>query len=100
MPQGTTRDELIESNNFCQLIDQPTNTETTGKSCVDLIFTDQPLLFVDYGVHPSLDNCCHHQIAYGKLNLTVPSPPPYKRKVWEYCKSDTEKIRTCLSNID
>ena len=30
----------------------------------------------------------------------MPSPPPYKRKVLEYCKSDTEKIRTCLSNID
>ena len=99
-PRGTTLDELIESNNFCQLIDKPTNIETTGKSCADMIFTDQLLLFVDYGVYPSLDNCCHHQIVCGKLSLRVPSPPPYKRKVWEYRKSDTEKVRTCLSNID
>ena len=30
-PQGTALDELIEGNNFSQLIDQPTNIETTGK---------------------------------------------------------------------
>ena len=70
-PQGTALDKLIESNNFCQLIDQPTNIETTSKSGVDLNFTDQPLLFVDYRVHPSLDNCCHHQIVYGKLNTEI-----------------------------
>ena len=41
-PQGTAPDVLIESNNFCQLIEQPMNIETTGKCCVDLIFTDHP----------------------------------------------------------
>ena len=41
--QGTALDELIESNYLFQLIDQPTNIESTGKSCVDLIFTDQLL---------------------------------------------------------
>ena len=65
-----------------------------------MIITDQPNLFVDHGIHSSLDNCCHHQIIYGKINITVPSPPPYKRQVWDYSKSDQNKIHESLRNID
>ena len=43
-PKGVALDEQIESNNLTQLIDQPTNFEPRGKSCVDLIITDQPNL--------------------------------------------------------
>ena len=64
-PTGIALDELIESNN---LIDQPTNFESRGISCVDLIITDQQNLLVDYGIHSSLDNKCHHQIIHGKVN--------------------------------
>ena len=79
--KGIALDELIESNNMTQLIDQPTNLEPRGISCVDLIITDQPNLFVDYGIHSSLDNCCHHQIIYGKVHISIPSPSPYKRRM-------------------
>ena len=65
-----------------------------------MIITDQPNLFVDYGIHSSLDNCCHHQIIYGKVNISVPSPPPYKRRMWDYAKANEDEIRECLSNID
>ena len=54
--KGIALDELIESNNMTQLIDEPTNLEPRGISCVDLIITDQPNLFVNYGIHSSLDN--------------------------------------------
>ena len=73
-------DEFIESNNLSQLIDEPTNIRTTGISCIDLIITDQPNLFVDFGVHSSLDDHCQHQIIHSKLNISVPLPPPYKGK--------------------
>ena len=99
-PKKVALDELIESNNLTQLIDQPTNTEPRGKSCVDLIITDQPNLFVDYGIHSSLDNNCHHQIIHGKINISVPSPPPYKRQIWDYAKADKDEIRQFLTNID
>ena len=78
--EGIALNEFVESNDLAQLIDQPTNIEPRGISCVDLIITDQPNLFVDFGIHPSLDNCCHHQIMHGEVNLNVPSPPPYERK--------------------
>ena len=98
--EGIALNEFVESNDLAQLTDQPTNIEPRGISCVDLIITDQPNLFVDFGIHPSLDNCCHHQIIHGEVNLSVPSPPPYERKVWEYSKANINEIRTSLQKID
>ena len=83
-----------------QLIDQPTNLESRGISCVDLIITDQPNLFIDYGIHSSLDNCCHHQIIYGKVSTSIPSPPPFKRRIWDYAKANKDEIQECLNNIN
>ena len=89
-PKRIALDELIESNNMTQLIDQPTNLESRGISCVDLIITDQPSLFADYGIHSSLDNCCHHQIIHGKVNIFIPSPPPFKRRMLKLIKMKSE----------
>ena len=63
-----------------QLIDQPTDIEPRGILCVDLIVTDQPNLFIDHGIHSSLDNRFHHQIIHRKLNVSVPFPPLTKAK--------------------
>ena len=99
-PKGVALDELIESNNLTQLIDQPTNFEPRGKSCVALIIADQPNLLVDYGIHSSLDNNCHHRIIHGKNNISVSSPPHYKRQIWDYAKADKDEICQFLTNID
>ncbi len=80
-PEGNALDELLETNGLYQLIDEPTNIGNEGSSCIDLIITDQPNMLIDYGVHPSLDEHCQHQIIYGKLNISLPYPPPYKRTV-------------------
>ena len=42
LPEGIALDDLFESYNMTQLIDQPTNIEPRGISCVDLIVTNQP----------------------------------------------------------
>ena len=81
------------------LIDEPTNIRTTGMSCIDLIITDQPNLFVDFGVHSSFDDHCQHQIIHGKLNISVPIPPTHKRKVWYYAKAQKDKIKSAIANI-
>ena len=78
-PEWTALDEIIETNNLSQLIDETTNIRGEGMSCIDRIITDKANLFVESGVHSSLDNRCQHQIIYGKLNISVPSPPPYKK---------------------
>ena len=78
-PEGTALDEFMETNGLHQLIDEPTNIRNESMSCIDLLITDQPDMFADYGVHPSLDIYCQHQVIFGNLNISLPSPPPYKR---------------------
>ena len=60
----------------------------------------QPNILVDYGVHPSLYKTCHNEITYGKINLSAPPPPSYKRKIWEYNNANIAEIRHTLQNID
>ena len=48
------------SNGFYQLIHDPTHIQANSSSCIDLVFTDQPNLSVNSGVHtPKLpsSNC-------------------------------------------
>ena len=99
-PEGTALEELIETNNLHQLIEEPTNIREGSMSCIDLIITDQPNLFADYGVHPSLDEHCQHQIVYGKINISIPCPPPYKRTIWDYAKANIQNIHHDLQAID
>ena len=74
-------DDLFESDNMTQLIDQLTSIEPRGISCIDLIVTNQPNFFIDHGFHSLLDNCCLHQVIHGKLSVSIHLPPPYKRQV-------------------
>ena len=67
-----------------------------SKSCIDLIFTDQPNLIIEYGIHPSLHEQCHHQIVFGKLSVSNIALPPYTRKIWYYDKADFVAIRKSI----
>ena len=80
-----------------QLFSEPTHAMGDSKSCIDLIFTDQPNLIIKSGVHPSLHNQCHHHIAYGKLSVSIMAPPSYTRRIWYYSKADFISI---MKSID
>ena len=71
-----------------------------SSSCIDLIFTDQPKLIVDTGVHPSLHSNCHHQINYYKLNLNVKYLPPYERLVWDYNKENVRSVKKSIESVN
>ena len=58
---------LTSSNRFSQLINEATHIQTNSSSCVDLVFTDQPNLSVNFGVHASFHPNCHHQIVHTKF---------------------------------
>ena len=60
--EGSHTDSLTTTYGFHQLISGPTHLLPNSSSCVYLIFTDQPNLAVDIGVHPTLHGNCHHQI--------------------------------------
>ena len=66
----------------------------------DRIFTDQPNLVVDNGVHPSLHTNCHNQIAYCSLNLMIVYPPPYERLIWDYIRVSVGVINAALNKVD
>ena len=65
------------SNNLDELIHESTHVRDNGaQSCIYLICTDQPSLFTETGVLPTLDSHSKHNIIYGTLNFQFPRPPP------------------------
>ena len=57
-------------------------------------------MFTESGVLPSLDAYSKHQIVHGTLNINVPCPPPYKRKVWDYKSANSDNIRREINTTD
>ena len=87
--EGSKIHSLTTIHGLHQLISQPTHLLLTSSACIDLIFTDQPNLVVNSGVHPSLHKNCYHQITFWKLNLKI----EYERLVWDHKKAYTNSIR-------
>ena len=83
-----------------QIIYEPTHILPSSASCIDLIFTNQPNLVINSGVHPSLHQNCHHQIIFAKINLKVYYPPPYKRLVWDYKKANIDAINLAIKSFN
>ena len=52
--EGTGLESLTSVYGFHQLIAQPIHLLPQTSPCIDLIFTEQPNLIVDSGVHPSI----------------------------------------------
>lgn len=79
-------------------------------SCIDFIFTDQPNVVMNSGIHWSLHQNCHNQIVFAKLNLILHYQPTYEHELWHFIKVNTDHIyvryfpnldtndKVCLSN--
>ena len=98
--EGLKLSSMSSSVGFTQLINEPTHIQSSSSSCIDLIFTDQPNLSVNCGVHASIHPNCHHQIVYSRFNLHIYYPPPYQRLIWDYKKADATKIRKALDSVN
>ena len=98
--EGSHLYSLTSSNGFSQLINEPAHIQTNSSSCIDLIFTNQPNLSVNSGVHSSLLPNCHHQIVHTSFNLDIYYPPPYQRLIWDYKKADSTNIRKVLDSVN
>ena len=70
-----------------------------SSTCIDIIFTSQPNLVIDSGIHPSLHPNCH-QITYARFNLQIHFPPPYSREIWHYKDTNTELIKRAVENFN
>ena len=94
--EGLQIDSLTTTYGLEQLISDLTHIWPNSSTCIDLIFTDQPNLVVDIGLHPSLHINYHHQITYYKFNLITEYPPPYQRLVWDYKRANVNSIKETL----
>ena len=99
-PKGTDIDSLTTIHGLHQLTLDPTHLLPTSLSYIDLIFTDEPSVAVDCGVHPSLHPNCHHQIIYCKFNFAIEYPPLYVLLVWDYKCSDQDAIAKTLDQVE
>ena len=97
--EGTRLDSLVSTYGFHQLISEPTHILQNLLSCIDLIFTDQPSLVVDSGVHPTLHENCHHQ-TYCKLNYKIVRSSPYERLVWDFKRADVNAKTNVINQVD
>ena len=95
--EGNQLDNLFSDLNLSQIITEPTHfRDNCRPSCIDLIITDQPNLVLDCGVRPSLDTLCKHQITFCRTNFSMPPPPSYKRKVWQYNEAESVLITRAI----
>ena len=97
--EGSTIESITSQFGLHQLINEPTHLLQNSSSCIDLIFTSQPNIVVESGVHPSLHRNCHHQIIFAKFNLKIYYPPPYLREVWHYKEANADLIKRAISSF-
>ena len=78
---GTKLEIMTSHYVLTQIINEPTHILEDSPSCIELIFTFQPNIVLDSGVHSSLHPNSRRQIVLANFNLKVYYPPPYERHV-------------------
>ena len=94
--EGSKTDGFTSTFGLQQIINKPAHIIGDSSSCIDLIFTSQPNLVMESGVHSSLHPICHHQTTYAKFNLNIYYPPPYEREMWHYEKANIDPMRRSI----
>ena len=82
------------------IIIEPIHILPSSASCIDLIFTNQPNLVINSGVHPLLYQNCHHQIIFAQIDLKLYYPPAYKQLVWDYQKANIDAINLAIKSFN
>ena len=96
--EGLALDKLLTTLDLSQLISEPINSEDNkSPSSIDLIICDQPCN--GSGVCPSPDNFFKHQLAFCNLNLHIPHPPIYSRKIWHYNRANSEAMSRAVTDL-
>jgi hypothetical protein len=94
--EGRAIKAFFDSHNFDQLIHEPTRILGDAKSCIDLIFTNNPSIVSSVGTRPKIYTTCDHKPIYATLKSTFSKPHSYTRYVWNYQRDDMEKFQYSL----
>ena len=95
--KGCKINTKVSSYGLNQLIQEPVHILNWLSSSIDLIFTSQPNLVMESGIHSSLHSNCQHQIVFAKFNLSIFYP--YERIVRYYERANTELIRRSIDQF-
>ena len=79
--EGSKIDGVTSQFGIQRFIKEPTHIIGNSSLCIDLIFTNQPNLVMESGVHSWLHSNFHHHITFVKFNLKIHYPPPHEREV-------------------
>ena len=96
----SSHDLVIAQFGLQQIIKEPTHISNTSLSCVNLIFTSQPNLITDSGVHSTLHSHCQHQIVFAKFDLHIVYPPSYLHEISHYREANTRPIRRAIKGFN
>ena len=88
------------TSQFGQIIKESTHILENSSSCIDLIFTTQPNMVLESGVHHSLHQNCQHQIIFARFNLKVYYPSPYERIIFHYSQTNVDRIEQAINVSD
>ena len=94
--EGSEIDGVTSQFGLEQIIKEPMHIIGDSSLCIDLMFTTQPNLVMESGVHYSLHSSCHHHITFAKFNLKIHYLPHYEREVWHYQKANVNQIRQAI----
>ena len=95
--EGSKTEFLTSQFGLSQIIKEPAQILENSSSCIDLIFTTQPNMVLESGVHHSLNQNCHHQIIFAKFNFKVYYPPPYERAIFHYSQANVDHIQQAIN---
>ena len=98
--EGSTIESITSQFGLDQLINEPTHLLQNSSSFIDLIFTSQPNIGVESGVHPSLHLNCHHQIILVIFNLKIYYPPLCLQDVWHYKETNADLMKQTTNNFN
>ena len=91
--EGSKIEAITSQFGLKQLIQEPTHILSNSSSYIDLVFTSQPNLVMESGLHSSLHENCHHQLVYAKFSLKVRYPPPFEREIWHYQHANIDQTK-------
>ena len=98
--QGTELAELGAQYSLNQIIDRPTHILPNSATCIDLIFTNETNFVIDSGVLPSVFPRCHHQLIFAKVSFITFFPPVYRRRIWDFSRTNVNAIRQAVNSVD
>ena len=67
---------------------------------IDLIFTSNPTIIVHSNSENFLCSSCHHDIIYGKNNVSVVFPPQHFRTIWDYKNANASSVQRVTENFN